>query len=272
MRRPLIVAAAALLAIFLYLANFAWWLDAQVLDRDQFVATTVDVLRMPTSRDATARIIVDQLVEEIPLLRVIDTSLVSVFSELLATEQLEGLLVVLGVEVHERLVTGDQSAIVMDLEPYRDTLLAPLEAISPELVSLVPEGWFSSVNVLEEGAIPNLEPYARRTASGLVVALAMAVLLAIATVVLARRRIAALVAIGGAFVVAGGLSTFLVPAARSVTVSRFGSQSFGVVVLNLENELNHTLVARSWLLAFVGLTLVSIGLILWANQTLHPEV
>ncbi len=271
MRRPLIVATTALLAMFLYVANFAWWLDTQVLDRDQFVATAVDVLGMPTSRDATAKIIVDELVEEVPLLRIIDTALVSVFSELLATEQLEGLLMVLAVEVHERLVTGDQSAIIIDLEPYRDTLLAPVEAISPELVSLVPDGWFRSVDVLEESAVPNLEPYARLTESILVVALAMVALLAIATVALFRRRMAAFVAIGGAFVVAGGLSTFLVPAARSITVSQFGSESLGVVVLNLNSELTRTLVARSWLLAFVGLTLVGIGLILWANQTPRPE-
>lgn len=271
MRRPLIVATAALLAMFLYVANFAWWLDTQVLDRDQFVATSVDVLGMQTSRDATAKIIIGKLVEEVPLLRVIDTALIGVFSDLLATEQLEGLLEVLGVEVHERLVTGDQSAIVIDLEPYRDTLLAPLEAISPELVSLVPEGWFRSVTVLEESTVPNLEPYARRTVSVFVVALVIAALLGVATVALTRRWITSLVAIGGAFVVAGGLSVFLVPAVRSATVSRFSSQSLGVVVLNLNNELARTLVARSWLLAFVGFTMVGIGLILWANQTPGPE-
>jgi hypothetical protein len=267
MRRPLVLLSTVLLAVALYVANTAWWLDAEVLDTDEFVNSAVVVLNQPSSRDTMATIVVARLVEEIPLLTLVEDALVGVFSDLLGTDQLQDVLVLISQELHQRMVSGDTGPIVIDLEPYHDVLLSPIEAISPELAGLVPDSWFRSVEVLEGGVIPDLSPYAEnglRTAYA-----AVAIAFALVVIIIARtdRWMIRLVSVGGAFLVAGGLSVLAVPAGRATVSSIHGGTSREALVLSLYDELTRSLTAQSLALTFVGLAMIGVAIVIWANRT-----
>jgi len=266
MRRPLILLSTVLLAVALYLANTAWWLDAEVLDADEFVNTAVVVLNQPSSRDTMATIVVARLIEEIPLLTLVDDALIGVFSDLLGTEQLQDVLILVSEELHERMVSGDTGPIVIDLEPYHDVLLSPIEAISPELADLVPDSWFRSVEVLEGGSIPDLSAYAASGSSIAFVAAAIAVVFIVIIVAVADRWMIRLVTIGGSFLVAGGLSVLAVPAGRATVATLHSGTAREALVLNLYDELTGTLTARSLALMFVGLAVIGVAAVIWANR------
>jgi len=264
--RPVVLVVVALLAVALYVANFSWWLNAEVIDSEAFVASTVDVLNEPEAREATSSIMVGRLVEQLPILVVIEDGLVEIFADLLSTEELQGLLVVLGEELYARTVTGDESSLVLSLDSFREPLLAPLAVLAPELVDEVPETWFDSVSILDSGVIPNIEPLVARNGLVLFVASVSSVLLVIATVALSKRWWTAIALIGGALAFAGVASALLVPAAGSIVAGQFSDNSLDVLATSLYRGLTDTLIARSLLVLFAGLTLSGVAFIAWANQ------
>jgi len=263
MRRPLILLSAVLLAVALYVANVAWWMNSEVLDEDAFVETAVVVLNQPSSRDTMARIVVERLVEEIPLLLLVDDVLVNVFAELLGTEQLQNALVLVSEELHQRMVSGETGPIVIDLEPYRGVLLSPIEAIAPELAELVPESWFSSVEVLEGGVIPDLSTIAEKAPPVAIAAFIVAGALGALIVAVAERWMVRLAAVGASFLVAGGLSASTVPAGTTTVAAVVADTSREVLVANLYGELTSTLTARSLVLILVGVAMIAVALGLW---------
>jgi len=269
MRRPVAFLVVVLLAVSLYVANFSWWLSAEVVDREAFVASTVEVLNESEAREATAVIMVGRLVEQLPILTVIESGLAEIFADLLATEELQGLLVLLGEELHTRMVTGDTSALVLDLDPFRELLIAPLAALAPELVDQVPESWFDSVAVVDSGVIPNIEAPVALNGFVVIFATVSSVLLIVATVALSKRWKTAFVLIGGAMVFAGAVSALLVPVAGSIVADLFSNDSLDILATSLFSGLTDTLTARSLLLIFAGLSLGGVALIGWANRPRH---
>jgi len=266
MSRPVVLFVVALLFVSLYVANFSWWLSAEVVDSEAFVASTVDVLNEPEARKATASIMVDRLLEQFPILSVIEDGLVEIFTDVLSTEEMQGLLVLIGEELHDRMVTGDVSALVLDLQPFREPLLAPLTALAPELVDEVPETWFDSVTIVEDDVVPNVEPLVDLSRLVALIASVSSVLLAVATAVLSRRWWTAFALIGGAAALAGLVSALLVAAAGSVVAGQFSNDSLDVLATSLYRGLTDTLVARSVLLALAGIALGGVALMTWANQ------
>ncbi len=261
MRRPLILLSTVVLAVALLAANVTWWVDAEVLDNDAFVESAVVVLNQPTSRDAIATIVVDRLVEEVRVLVVVDEVLVSVFSRLLGTPQLQDLLVLVSQELHQRMVTGETGPIIVDLEPYHDVLLAPVDAVSPELAARVPDAWFRSVEVLEEGVVPDLSGTADKARTVGVAAVAIAVALIVLIVAVAQRWWVRLGAVGTSFFVAGGLSALAVPAGAGTVVAVNPDTPRAVLVANLYAELAASMTARSLNLLLVGAVLVVVSLV-----------
>ncbi len=267
MRKSLIVVTAALLALFLFVANVAWWMDARVLIADEFVETAVDGLTLPASREATAQIVVGRLADELPALAVFDTVLVGLFSDLFGTEELKGLFVALAEDLQQRIVEDDLQPIVIDLDQYRTTVLRPLQVFSPQLASLVPADSFRSVEVLDAGVIPSIPPIARFAVAVAVVASAISAVLAAAVFAITRRWCMGLAIVGGSFVLAGSFTAFLIPILRSIVVPGFSGEPRAVLVVTVFNGFVRTLSARSWLLALVGMTMIGIALIVRANQT-----
>ena len=271
MRRPLLFLSIGLLGVALYAANFSWWLETEVIDSEAFVETTVEVLNEPAARDATAAIIVERLVEELPILGLLESGLTSIFSDLLSTEELQGLLVLLGEELHGRMVTGDQSDFVLDLDPFRETLLTPLTALAPELVDLVPESWFRSVAIVDGDVIPDIEPYVEVNRIVAVVATGASILLILVTATLAKRWWTGLGFVGLAMAFAGGASAFLVSVASSFVAGTITDESLKDLATSLYEGLTQSLLARSLLLVFAGLVLIAIALVPWIAGSRHQS-
>ncbi len=271
MRSALVLLLAGLLAVALYVANVSWWMDSEVLDTDAFVDTAVVVLNQPASRDAMAAIVVERLVEEIPLLMLVDDALADVLSAVLGTDSLQGVQVLVSEELHQRMVGGETGPIVVDLEPYRDVLLSPIEAISPELAALVPDSWFSSVEVLEGGAIPDLSAIAENARAFAIGAAIAAVVLIVAIVTLARRWAVRFGAVGGAFLIGGGLAALAVPAGAETISAVYAGAPREVLIVNLYEALTQPLTERSLVILAIGLILIGVALASWAISGLSAK-
>jgi hypothetical protein len=216
-----------------------------------------------TTRDAAAAIIVDTLADELPLLRLLDTALERLFSDLLGRDVIEPLIIVTATEVHERILDGDQSALIIDLNPYRDLLLAPLESVSPELAARVPDDWFRTVEVFEEGVLPDLSSYVRHTRTAAIIATLLAVVLAAFLLVVSRRWFSAFVAIGVAFILAGGFAALLPAGARSTAGIFIKDEPSTVLLTGVFTTFTEPLTTRSLAILGVGAMLAVVGLLGW---------
>lgn len=252
-----------MLAMALYLANMAWWIETEILDPERFVATTVEAMEDDTTRDAAAAIIVDKLADEFPLLRLLESALVGLFSDLLGRDVIEPLIVTTSADVHRRIIEGDQSALIVNLDPYRELLLAPLESLSPELAARVPEDWFRAVEVFEEGTLRDLSAYARNTRTTAIAATLLSIGLVVTLFVQSKKWFSAFIAVGFAFVLAGGISALIVPGARS-TAAVFVEDEPGTVLLTgVFDAFTQPLTSRSLAILAAGGLLFVVGLLGW---------
>jgi hypothetical protein len=258
---------AVLLAALIYIGNFSWWLDNQILEPGEFAEATVTALRLESSRDALGRLIADRLVDEFPLLVVLESNLATLFSELLASPALEEVLAFVATEIHNRIVTGGDGAIVVDLASFRDVILGPIEAVAPRLAILVPDDWFSSVEVLEEASLPDLSRQAQWVGTVKFLPIIGALLVVFLLMWHARRRGANTALIGMAFLLAGLATAVLVPGARIVALAQARDASVEVIVSNTYDQFTGYLKASALAFALVGVALVAIGISLWAASS-----
>lgn len=263
MRRTVVVLATAILAMALYFANVAWWFETEILDTDTFVATTLEAMEDDATRDAAAAIIVDTLADEFPLLRLLDAALVGLFSDLLGRDVIEPLIVATATDVHSRIVEGDQSALIIDLDPYRGLLLAPLESLSRELAALVPDDWFRTVEVLEEGTLPDVSAYVRHTRTAAIAATLLSVGLAAVILAISKRWFSAFVAVGVGFMLAGGFSALLPLGARSTAAVFIEDGPSTALLTGVFNAFTEPLTTRSLMILGVGAALSVAGLLGW---------
>lgn len=249
----------AVLVLALYVGNVARWFDAEVVDTDSFVASATVALGTQESRDAMAELIVERLVDELPILVVVESSLSGLFSSLLGTPGLTPVVTLVSTNVHERVMTGDTSAVVIDIDQYRDVIVAPIEAFSPELAALVPEDWFVSVEILAADTLPDLSRQAGVASGMWVTSLFVAVAAIVA--LLARRHGAGTrraAYIGGAFALSGALSILLIPLSRRIALASVDSASTETLVANMYDQLTRPL----WL---SGLVLIVVGAALFVT-------
>jgi len=254
------VVATTILAALIYGATFGWWLDRSVIDSDSFVELAEESLGEEISRIAVSKLIVDEMVSEFPLLIIVESNLVAIFSDLLSTDAFSKVAAIVAVDVHERIVTGDQSAIVISLVEYRDLVLSPFEAIAPSVGDLIPDEWFVSVEILEEGALPDLSAYAAWTGVVSFLAILGALALAAAMLWFSKRTSAAVVLIGIALSAAGTATAVLVPGARWLTLKDVNRVSAQVVIGNTFDAFTYQLLWSAGIMIVLGLALVALGL------------
>lgn len=271
MRTAISILLAILLAILIYLGNFAWWLDRQVMQTESFVDSSVEALGRESSRDAMGRLIVDRLVDEYPLLIILESNLVGLFSELLAAPALDEVLTFVAVEIHDRIVTGDDEAIVVDLLGYREAILGPVEAVAPRLAALVPDEWFTSVEVLEEAALPDVSRQARWVGPVKYLALFGAIALTVFILSSVKRRYRAVAMIGIAFVLAGFGTATIVPGGKSLTLGQISGPSVETIIGNTYDEFANYLKASALTFALIGIALVALGVARWAAQDMDKS-
>jgi len=271
MRRTVVILGTAILAIALYFANVAWWFETEILDTESFVATTIEAMEDDATRDAAAMIIVDTLADEFPLLRLLDSALVGLFSDLLTRDVIQPLIVTTATDVHRRIVEGDQSALIINLNPYRGLLLSPLESLSPELAARVPDDWFRTVEVLEEGILPDISAYARQTRTAAIIATLVSVGTTAVLLVVSRRWFSAFVAIGIAFMLAGGFSALLPTGARFTAAVFVDDEPSTALLTGVFSAFTEPLTSRSLMILGVGALLSVAGLLGWLidRQTVH---
>jgi hypothetical protein len=267
------VLIAVLLSALIYLGNFSWWLDAQVIDPDAFGDETVTALNQESSRIAMGELIVDRLVDELPLLIVLKSNLASLFSELLASPALREVLVFVASEIHDRLVTGSDEAIVVDLGEYREAILGPIEAVAPRLVSLVPQDWFTTVVVLDEGSLPDLSRQARWAGTVKYLSIVGALALAVLLLRFVKRRGLGVALVGMAFLLAGFATAVLVPGAKAMALARAQNQSVETIISNTYDQFTGHLKVSALVFALVGAGLIAIGVARWADaSTIDAEM
>jgi hypothetical protein len=267
------VLIAVLLSALIYLGNFSWWLDAQVIDPDAFGDETVTALNQESSRIAMGELIVDRLVDELPLLIVLKSNLASLFSELLASPALREVLASVASEIHDGLVTGSDEAIVVDLGEYREAILGPIEAVAPRLVSLVPQDWFTTVVVLDEGSLPDLSRQARWAGTVKYLSIVGALALAVLLLRFVKRRGLGVALVGMAFLLAGFATAVLVPGAKAMALARAQNQSVETIISNTYDQFTGHLKVSALVFALVGAGLIAIGVARWAGaSTIDAEM
>jgi hypothetical protein len=262
LRSPIAILLAALLGLLIYVGNFAWWFEREVVHTESFVGSTAVALGADDARDAMGQLIVDRLVDGYPLLMVVESNLVGMFSDLLATPTLGKVVTSVGVDVHRTIVNGNQDAIVINLEQYRDSILAPIEAISPQLAELVPRDWFVSIEVLETGVLPDLSLYADWAGTARFVAIVGAVLLTAYLLWFVKRRDMGIELVGMALMFAGLASGVLVPGGRWLAIRDLHGESIEVLVTATYNEFTKSLLLSAVVLSLIGFAFVATGIAL----------
>lgn len=257
---------AVLLSALIYVGNFSWWLDAQVLGPDEFSESTVEALNMESSRDAIGSLIVVGLVDEFPLLIILESNLTSLFSDLLASPALAQVLSVVALEAHDRMVTGGESAVVVDLADHRELILRPIEAVVPRLSALVPDEWFTSVEVLEAGSFPDLSRQARWAGSVKFLSVVGAAVLAFILLRFVRPRGFGPALVGTAFLLAGFATAILVPGGRALALARSQNPSIDIIVANTYDQFTGHLKVSAFVFALIGVALIGVGIARWSAQ------
>jgi hypothetical protein len=265
--RPLVAGTVTvLLAALIYLGNFSWWLDTPVLELDEFTDATVAALSQESSRETMGQLIADRLVDELPLLIVLESNLAGLFSELLASPDLEGVLTFVAVEIHDRITTGSDEAVVVDLVGYREVILGPIEAVAPRLAALVPDDWFTSVEVLGDDSLPDLSRQARWVGAVKFLSILGAALLSLLLLRFADQRGMGIGLIGVAFLLAGFATAVLVPGAKTLALVQAEDRSVEVIISNTYDQFTTHLKASALVFALVGVAFVAIGVARWAAR------
>lgn len=258
----LAVIVTILLGALIHVGNVAWWFEREVVDLENFVDSTVAALDREDSRDAMSRLIVDQLVDEYPLLIVVDANLVGMFSGLMATEAFGEIVRSVGADVHERMLTGNQDAVAINLEDHRAVIVASLDAVAPRLVDLAPDDWFVAIEVIETGVLPNLSFDEEWAGVVLVVAIIGAAVLTVLLLRLVKRRAIGVALVGAAFLLAAIATGALVQAGRRLTTPGLQSDDTRMIAANVYNQLTEPLRADASVLTVVGAALIALGIVL----------
>lgn len=259
MKGLIAVLLAVLLSALIYLGNFSWWLDTHVIESNAFTDATVTALNQESSRAAMGELIVDRLVDEFPLLIVLRANLVSLFSELLASPALKEVLAFVAGEIHDRIVTGSDEAIVVDLGAYREAILGPIEAVAPRLAALVPQEWFTTVVVLEDDSLPDLSRQARWAGPVKYLSIIGALVLAVFLLRFVNRRGMGVSLVGMAFLLAGLATAVLVPGGKALALARAQSLPVETIISNTYDQFTGYLKVSALVFALVGAGLIAIG-------------
>jgi len=204
----LTAAVALLISVFAWLANVALWADRSVIDEEAFTATVARVLVSDPARAEIAETIVDEAIEQVPVLALVKSPLTGIVASILGTELMENTVEFTARQAYLTVVEGEMAPLVISLIEVKDALLGFLEGFAPDVVELIPEAFFEAFEVLEEGALPSYSRLAAAAPWLWPIAALLGIGLAVTLLASSPRRPQALIAIGVALVV-GALLTFV---------------------------------------------------------------
>ncbi|MEN8234313.1 MAG: hypothetical protein ABFR89_05255 [Actinomycetota bacterium] len=225
---------ALLISILTWVSAMAFWVDRSVAREAAFRAHAHEVLAMETSKDALAARLMDETIEALPLLALVRGAGEQAVVVLIDSGAFDPALDRLIAEGHRHALSGSAEPFIADLTDVRAVIIAPIAELAPDLADRIPVDLFEAVVILDTDAFPVVGRAAGWLPFVSVLTAAGAVFLAVATVMLSRRRPRALLAVGSGVLLAG--------AAVAVWSMLGGS----LASWRIEDELTRILVANGY--------------------------
>ena len=255
------IAVGALISILTFVAAVAFWVDRSVVQESAFIEHATEVLEMDASRQVLAERLMDDAIDSVPLLALVRGAGERAIVAILESGAFDPAIDSLVVAGHRHVMSQQDGPFVADLSEVRAVLVEPIARISPDLAERIPVDTFEEVVILDAEALPVMGRAAGWMPIVTVIAAASAVFLAVAGVMLARRRSVALLVVGAAMMIAGaGVAVWSVvggPLARS----RVDDSVSRVLVENGYAVFSRSLTAGGAWLVVVGSTVAAAGLI-----------
>lgn len=267
------IAVGALISILTFVAAVSFWLDRAVVQEAAFLDHATEALEMDSSQQALAERLMDDAIDSVPLLALVRGAGERAIVGILESGAFDPAIDSLVVAGHRYVMSRHDGPFVADLSEVRDVLVEPIARISPDLAERIPADAFAEVVVLDADAVP-----AGGRATGWVpivsvIAAASAVFLAVAGVMLARRRSVALLAVGAAVMIAGAGVAVWSLAGGSLALSRVDDSVSRVLVENGYTVFTRSLTAGgAWLVAIGGIVAAAglIGILIGAVGEMKP--
>ncbi|MEN8113864.1 MAG: hypothetical protein ABFS21_05705 [Actinomycetota bacterium] len=254
MQEPSRSSTAALVLVSLLISMLAWvsavafWADRSVGGETAFRAHAHEVVLMETSQEALSTRLMDEAIEALPLLALVRGAGERAIVVLIGSGAFDPALDRLIAEGHRHMLSGSDEPFVADLTDVRAVIVAPIAEIAPEFADEIPVDIFEAVVILDSDALPLVGRAAGWLPVVTVLAAAVAVFLAVATVMLSRRRPVALLAVGLGVLFAG---------AGVAAWSMFGGS---IASWRIEDDLTRVLVANGYVVISPALKAEGIGL------------
>ncbi|MCA9343142.1 hypothetical protein KC950_03985 [Candidatus Saccharibacteria bacterium] len=245
--------------IFLFLAQSAYWINHTVFNQDSFTNITTTALQQESSRDAISQVIVNNALQDRPVLqRVVGERAQSLISGLLASDLSAQAINALTSKTYQYATSSDRQDISINLASIKDPLSNVL-AISQneqttERISNLPD----EITLLKRDEFPNL--------SGFVVAMLwLAPLLWLVTlllftvyVLLDRKEYAKKVYFAGVAIIGVGIFGYLTsPYVPSPIAASIPTIEIRPLAQNLlTGYLNPFRSQMVFMISFTGLTLI----------------
>jgi hypothetical protein len=256
-----VFAIPALVSVLTFTSAVAFWMDRSVASEEAFREQAIEVLAMDSSQKAIAARLMDEAVDAVPLLALVRGAGERATVVLLDSGAFDSVFDRLIVEGHRHVVSPSDGPFTADLTDMRAVLVSPIAQIAPELAELVPVDAFEAVVILDADALPFVGRVAGWVPSISVFAAAAGVFLAVALVMLSRRRSIALIAVGLAVLIAGigvyAWATF----GGSLAIARIGDGLTRVLVTNGYAVFTRSLRTEGLVLASAGSVIAAAGLI-----------
>jgi hypothetical protein len=178
-------------------------MDRSVASEDAFLEHATEVLAMDSSQEAIAARLMDEAIGAVPLLALVRGAGERATLVLLDSGAFDGVFDRLAIEGHRHIMSQSEDPFTADLTDVRAVLVAPIAQIAPDLAERVPVDVLESVVILDSGALPIAGKVAAWMPAVSVFSAAAALFLAVALVMLSRRRSIALLTVGLAVLIAG---------------------------------------------------------------------
>lgn len=243
-----LVLAATLVSILAWVSAVAFWADRSVAEESAFRSNALTVMEMDSSQAALAARLVDEAVDALPLLAFVRGAGERAVVVLLDSGAFNPTLERLVAEGHRHILSGVAEPFVADLTDVRAALVAPIAELAPDLADRIPVDVFQAVVIFDSGALPVVGRTLRWLPAISVLTAAAAVLVAVAAIVLSRRRSVAL------FSVAAGV------AFAGLGVAAWSALGGTLASARIEDELTRALVENGFTVVAPALRVEGLGL------------
>jgi len=197
------IAISALISTLTYMSAAAFWVDRSVVREAAFLQSATEVLEIDSSQQALAERLMNEAVDAVPLLAFVRGAGEQATVALLDSGAFDEAINSLVVAGHRHAMAQEEGPFTADLTEVRAVIVEPIAQIAPELAERIPVDAFEAVVIADSEAIPAVGRAAAWVPAVSMFSAAGAVFLAIALVMLARRRSIAVTLVGAAVLISG---------------------------------------------------------------------